>query len=254
MYAGASDDQQPGLSARLAILAPQLMDATREFVMTARHDDAENDLNAEELDAEINAIGETFGDMIGWVWEIASELENRLAEYDFMQVKESVEQFASFVENLDGAQLRRRAKLTVLLHKSGPPSEVAEIGPVPYLNKDELPIFRPPASNTDSYDARMDFLDDRVSRCSKHIRRLLTYFEESWEVITDAAQEGDAETAADLLDDIRALGEEARSAYNLWEASLATKYNESPGSLGYAGEMIDATLEWLADSNTHVNE
>src|SRR5262249_1029371 len=131
-------------------------------------DSDENETSLEELDEEIEVVDDSLYQAIAYAQEAAFELDNPLAEYDFLQVKRILEEFATFIEEIDAGELKHRAKLAILRNGSASSGESVHITPIPLLTKNELPAFKPPDREIDYHDARMDHINECVNLCDDH--------------------------------------------------------------------------------------
>ncbi|MGH4012816.1 MAG: hypothetical protein ACRDSL_02525 [Pseudonocardiaceae bacterium] len=179
--------------------------------------------------------------------EIAFELDNQLAEYDYVMVNQSIDIAIDAIEHTDDGQLEelvRLASVEIPGDTGGPVGTQDQLPPLPHMRVAELPS----AEGVD-WERERDAVDyaeavrHRVAVCADRIRYLLDYFsEELWTHIVAAAKRADSENALAALTECGTVANELRDAHGLWMLWLNELYLDDPANLGYVGEVTAQTV------------
>lgn len=205
---------------------------------------AELETMEERLDSEIAIRDEHFSNIYGKILDLSSDVDGYLGEFHFMAVQQTIDELQQIIDRIDISELLELALLSgIRTGRELPENPSEHVDAVPRLTYEQLPDTEDDAGDEGIWE---DPLRVRVSYCADHIRRLFRYFEETWGTVTSAARAGDSYAVHNSLTNIRAIHEEAGNAYKMWEVCVAELYQESPGSLGWAGETLRDTERWLA--------
>ncbi|MFD4599875.1 hypothetical protein ACFWPQ_17845 [Streptomyces sp. NPDC058464] len=96
------------------------------------------------------------------------------------------------------------------------------------------------------HEARTDVIRDRATRAGRHLMELCEYIaEELCPRLVTSAENGNIKEALEALAAIDVAGKEAEPAYKVYEVALSEQYENSPYSLGAAGEDLMLFEGWL---------
>lgn len=222
-----------------------------------------NDLHAqvnsirERRDEEIAVISEYVSESINAMSELRSEVDDYLAEYEYMRVSQAVDEAVGIIESASGddqlAELVELASLRLPGDRS--PDPVGDgLEPLRRLTTADLPpvVVNEEIYNDDEQSGlRIETQRDRVNDCAQHLRYLFDVFEsELWPRVLAAAQAGDRSTTESLVGRCPDLVAELRSTHDLWMLELNELYEETPGSLGQSGETTSAFGTWPPGSGS----
>jgi len=207
--------------------------------------DATDESDYDEREQLADSIDEGLSAAYGRIADLASEVDDLLAEYRYDAVKESIESLIASISGDDLAEISELAELRV--DRSAQPgsqssSEVAV--QIPRLTATDLPVVADP-SGDDGDDEVVDSLRNREERCADHIRRLFACAESMWTEAHAAARAGKVRQVEEGLQLLRQLPTELTGAYSLWELCLVDLYNENPAHLGEMGGMMRGVEAWL---------
>ncbi|MFF3868549.1 hypothetical protein [Micromonospora sp. NPDC001898] len=188
----------------------------------------------ERLEDEIAFLAEGLAGASEQLAELASELDDHLAEYDHERVSNAVDQVGVILGEEVGRDLTALAGLGAIRH-GHPTAEGGEDAPVPTLTAEELPLL---VSDDEDDEARIDNLRDRLDAAADHLRLLLSFANDRFDLAREAAERGNADRALNDLRLARQAVANAPHRYQLWMRCLGELADVSPESLGDLGQML----------------
>ncbi|MBF9072236.1 hypothetical protein [Streptacidiphilus fuscans] len=278
---GCGQAQQPNLW--IAHLEGDVGDLAKEVAELEQQVEEARELRAiaERLDDEIAANLEEIESIGSAVREAHFDLDNQIAEHDFMAVEQSVDSVRGLVDPrtvlsvVDAVLL-----LTAIRDDSAVPSykwprKLAEgVNPdsTPRLTQAQLDAQyakelddgardwesfwgdtdwddsqRDDQWETDRGERELEAMRNLAGKAADNIREIVEEIGESiWPELVASVEAGDRDSAvAHLLDAVR-VAAELDSAYELYQANLSRLYTVSPGALGAMGEHLMGMETWLA--------
>ncbi|WP_030543810.1 hypothetical protein [Streptomyces albus] len=240
----------------------------------------------ERLDTEITARMEEIEGIGTAILDLHGELDNQIAEYDYMAVEQSAATLRGLVDmeellpSIDAILL-----LTALRDDEPVPHLTLRLSAFedegawehPRLTQDDLDRdFKAELargeerweriwgdhswSNDDERDSHraqdraddeQEAIKDRAHRAGQHIMKLVDHVgNEVWPSLVEAVQSGDREGAIEALAAACAAARESEPAYKLYEVNLSAQYERSPMSLGAMGEYLSGYETWLLSPKT----
>ncbi|QUX29442.1 hypothetical protein KGD83_02285 [Nocardiopsis akebiae] len=213
----------------------------------------------DRLGEELQSLVQEFSDYFGSVEE-QLEVDVDLADFNFTEVRESLgativalgrpprDLVMSYFRLADvcGPELLERAafdwsdRLSGAEYKPSPDvPRLTEAG-LPKVEEEEFEDLGNGKSLKVYPCPQEDSLRERVGDCADHIRFLGRYFEDVQCAVLDALWAFDRVGAEEEMRRLEALGREVDDALCLWEREVSKLYEESPGSLGHAGDIMTA--------------
>ncbi|WP_369392732.1 hypothetical protein AB5J72_38005 [Streptomyces sp. CG1] len=95
------------------------------------------------------------------------------------------------------------------------------------------------------YEAEQEAVKTRTRRAGQHIMDLFEYVSETWGALTEAAEAARRDDAIEALKAACAAARQAEPAYKLYEVALSQQYTLAPSSLGAMGEFLGGAEAWL---------
>jgi hypothetical protein len=235
----------------------------------------------ERLDIEIAARMDEIETIGSALLDLHGDLDNQIAEYDYMAVEQSVASLRGLVEMEEVLPAIDAVLLLTALRDDGsmpdltlPLSafEAGDSGEHPRLTQEDLD--RDYAADLERADQRWKKIwgdhtwedpDERDSQWAEHraeaerqaikdrARRAAAHVEELvddiggtlWPDLVEAVEAGDRGRAVRALAAACAAAREAETAYKLYEVNLSMQYESSPMSLGAMGEFLSDAETWL---------
>lgn len=235
----------------------------------------------ERLDTEIAARMEEIEGIGADVLELHGDLDDQIAEYDYMAVEQSVASLGGLVDmervlpTMDAVLL-----LTALRDDEPVPDltlslssfEKQDAWEHPQLSQEDLDHAfevalaradqrweevwgdhswedldeRDAKRAEDRADTEREAIKDRAGRAGAHIMELIDYIGDTlWPDLVEALEAGARERAVQVLAAACAAAQEAEPAYKLYEVNLSVQYESSPMSLGAMGEFLSDAEAWL---------
>ncbi|MFJ2743441.1 hypothetical protein ACIO3O_27750 [Streptomyces sp. NPDC087440] len=232
----------------------------------------------EELEGGIDDVAAVYGALL----ELSGELDNQIAEHNFMAVEQSAYELQGLVDDRSLCRTIDLVLLMTALHEgSGLPGtsiehrmegiKEMETGH-PTLTQQDLDeefneTLRKAEATWDSiwgsdpwdseeeredhrvehlHDARRDATTDRALRAGRHLMELCDYIADTlWEELTVSLRSGDLDGVAHTLKAAVIAADTAPGIYKLYEANLSEQYESNPDSLGDVGEQLMAFESWL---------
>jgi hypothetical protein len=235
----------------------------------------------ERLDMEIAARMEEIESIGAAVLDLHGDLDNQIAEYDYMAVEQSVASLRGLVDMeevlpaIDAVLL-----LTALRDDQSLPDlslplsafEHSDTVKHPRLTQEDLDSkFEADLARADRRwqeiwgdesgadsdqrdaeqaefraDAKKEAVEDRARRAGAHVMKLVDHIGDPlWPDLVEAVEDGDRERAVQALAEACAVTREIERAYKLYEVNLSAQYELSPSSLGAMGEFLSGFEAWL---------
>ncbi|MEK8143878.1 hypothetical protein NKH18_23900 [Streptomyces sp. M10(2022)] len=223
---------------------------------------------------EIEAIGTELLDLHG-------DLDNQIAEYDYMAVEQSVASVARLVDVETVLPAIDAVLLLTALRDDEPIPDLSlplssfdedDCWDHPRLTQEDLDrAFKAALARADQRweeiwgdhsweglderdsqraedhaDAEQEAIKDRAGRAGAHVMELIDYIGDTlWPDLVEAVESGARERAVRALAAACAAAREAEPAYKLYEVNLSVQYESSPASLGAMGELLGNFETWL---------
>jgi hypothetical protein len=202
----------------------------------------------ERLDNEIAGLDEQLDAVYSQIEELASNIDDYLAENDFMQVEQAVSELVGFFGEDVEDDLGYLIKLAEIKNGEGDSESCG--AEIPTLPEDQLPKREPARSDApDDFDDEVSALSERVNACANHLRRLFDQALEHWQEACEAANNGSGPAARTELGYARKVAAEAGKTFALWQACLSELYVASPGSLGPISDLLLIPVErWITSA------
>ncbi|KOU66624.1 hypothetical protein ADK55_05195 [Streptomyces sp. WM4235] len=235
----------------------------------------------ERIDTEIEARMEEIEAIGADVLELHGDLDDQIAEYDYMAVEQSVASLGGLVDmervlpSMDAVLL-----LTALRDDEPVPDltlplssfEKQEVLEHPQLSQEDLDrAFEAALARADQRweevwgdhpwedleerdskraeeraDTEREAIKNRAGRAGAHIMELIGYIGDTlWPDLVEALEAGARKRAVQVLAAACAAAQEAEPAYKLYEVNLSVQYESSPMSLGAMGEFLSDAEAWL---------
>lgn len=238
--------------------------------MPEEHSEHENAMDGllDRLGEELQVLIQEFDEYFNRV-EDDLQVDENLADFHFPEVRESLEAATAGLgrpprdlvmsyfrlakvfgpqlfgsvgfdwdDRLSGAEYKASPGVPHLTEADLPKAETAEFEDVG--NGKQVRSFLCP---------REGALRERVRECADHIRGLGRYFENVWCAMLVALWAFDRIGVENEMRRLEALGREAEDALHLWEQEAFRLYEEFPGALGHAGEILSAWRSSLSKPN-----
>ncbi|MFD8389873.1 hypothetical protein ACFV2N_11890 [Streptomyces sp. NPDC059680] len=235
----------------------------------------------ERFDMEIAARMDEIETIGGAILDLHGDLDNQIAEYDYMAVEHSATSLRGLVNPADVLPaIDTICLLTALRDDEAVPDltlplsafENSDAGEHPRLTQDDLDReFKAALARADQRweeiwgddtwedpnereshraehraEAEREAIKDRARRAAAHIEELVDYIGDTlWPDLVEAVETGDRERAVRALSAAWAAARETEPAYKLYEVNLSAQYESSPMSLGAMGEYLSDFETWL---------
>ncbi|MFF3894449.1 hypothetical protein ACFYY3_14880 [Streptomyces sp. NPDC001812] len=226
---------------------------------------------------EIEAIGSA-------LLELHGDLDNQIAEYDYMAVEQSAASVRGLVDVTEVLPSIDAVLLLTALRDDGSIPDLTlplaafeddDAGEHPRLTQEDLDReFKATLARADQRweeiwgdhawsdsderdsqraedraDAEREAIKDRARRAAAHIEELVDHIGDTlWPDLVEAVEAGDRERAVRVLAEASAAARETEPAYKLYEVNLSAQYESSPMSLGPMGESLSDFETWLGVS------
>ncbi|MEV8594635.1 hypothetical protein [Streptomyces sp. NPDC052012] len=235
----------------------------------------------ERLDTEIATRMDEIETIGSAVLDIHGDLDNQIAEYDYMAVEQSLAYLRSLVDMEEVLPAIDAVLLLTALRDDEPvpdptlPLSLFQNGDSwehPRLSQEDLdrdfqadlaradrrweeiwgdhdwsdPDERDSQRAEDRADAEQEAIKERAHRAGTHLRELVDYIgDRLWPDLVEAVEAGDRGRAVRALAAACAAARETEPAYKLYEVNLSAQYESSPMSLGAMGELLSDAETWL---------
>lgn len=234
----------------------------------------------ERLDTEIAARMEEIEGIGTEVLDLHGDLDDQIAEHDYMAVEQSVTSLRGLVDMETVLPAIDAVLLLTALRDDEPVPDLTlplssfdedDSWDHPRLSQEDLdrtfkaalaradqrgeeiwgdhswedPGERDSQRAEDRADAEREAIKDRASRAGAHIMELIDYIGDTlWPDLVEAVEVGARERAVRALAAACAAAREAEPAYKLYEVSLSVQYESAPMSLGAMGEFLSGAEAW----------
>ncbi|MGW7082224.1 hypothetical protein ACWGH2_01830 [Streptomyces sp. NPDC054871] len=235
----------------------------------------------ERLDTEIAVRMEEIEGIGTEVLDLHGDLDNQIAEHDYMAVEQSV---TSLRELVDVETILPAIDAVLLLTALRDDEPVPDLSlPLssfdkddswdhPRLSQEDLDrAFKAALARAnqrweeiwgdhswedlgerdsqraeDHADAEREAIKDRASRAGAHVMEIIDYIGDTlWPDLVEAVETGARERAVQVLAAACAAARETEHAYKLYEVNLSLQYEAAPMSLGAVGEFLSGAEAWL---------
>ncbi|GAA2539086.1 MULTISPECIES: hypothetical protein [Streptomyces] len=238
----------------------------------------------ERLDTEIAARMDEIETIGSALLELHGDLDNQIAEYDYMAVEQSLSTLRGLVDVEEVLPVVDAVLLLTALRDDTPVPDLGlplssferdDVGEHPRLTQKDLDrVFEDAlaradqrweeiwgdhawedADERDSHraedraEARQEAIKDRASRAGNHVMELVDHIGDTlWPDLVEAVEAGDRGRAVQVLAEACAAARETEPAYKLYEVNLSLQYESSPMSLGAMGEVLSDFETWLGST------
>ncbi|WP_338672558.1 hypothetical protein V1460_05885 [Streptomyces sp. SCSIO 30461] len=235
----------------------------------------------ERLDMEIAARMDEIETIGGALLDLHGDLDNQIAEYDYMAVEQSLASLRGLVDMEEVLPAIDAVLLLTALRDDGSMPDLTlplsafergDSGEHPRLTQEDLDRdFAADLARADQHweeiwgdhawadsderdsrraghraDAEQEAIKDRARRAAAHVEELVDYIGDTlWPDLVEAVEAGDRGRAIRALAAACAAAREAEPAYKLYEVNLSVQYESSPMSLGDMGEYLSGFETWL---------
>jgi hypothetical protein len=228
----------------------------------------------ERLDMEIAARMDEIETIGGAVLDLHGDLDNQIAEHDYMAVEQSVASLRGMVDVEEVLPAIDTVLLLTALRDDEPLPDLTlplsafekdDDGEQPGLTQEDLDRdFKADLAKADQRweeiwsdhdwtdsderdshraehraEAEREAVKDRARRAAAHVEDLVDQIGDTlWPLLVEAVEAGDRERAVRALAEACAAARETEPAYKLYEVNLSAQYESSPMSLGAMGEYL----------------
>ncbi len=235
----------------------------------------------ERLDMEIAARMDEIETIGGAVLDLHGDLDNQIAEHDYMAVEQSVASLRGMVDVEEVLPAIDAVLLLTALRDDEPVPDLtlplsafedSDAGEHPRLTQEDLDRdFKADLARADQRweefwgdhawtesderdshlakhraEAEREAIKDRARRAAAHIEKLADHIGDTlWPDLVEAVEAGDRRRAVRALAEAHAAARETEPAYKLYETNLSVQYESSPVSLGAVGEYLSGFETWL---------
>ncbi|MER8068559.1 hypothetical protein ABTZ59_09725 [Streptomyces sp. NPDC094034] len=235
----------------------------------------------ERLDTEIASRMDDIEAIGGSILDLHGDLDNQIAEYDYMAVEQSVASLRGLVDMEEVLPAIDTVLLLTALRDNGPiPDLTLPLSSFeddaswqhPRLRQEDLdrkfeadlaqadqrweeiwgdhtranPDERDSQRTEDHANAEREAIKNRAHRAGSHVMKLIDYIGDTlWPSLVEAVEDNDRERAVRALAAACAAARETEPAYKLYEVNLSAQYESSPMTLGAMGESLADFETWL---------
>ncbi|WP_381795513.1 hypothetical protein [Streptomyces niveus] len=236
---------------------------------------------AERLDGEIDARMEDIEGIGGEVLDLHGDLDNQIAEHDYMAVEQSVTSLRRLVNMETVLPAVDAVLLLTALRDDEPVPDLTlplssfdddDSWDHPRLSQKDLDrTFEATLARADQRweeiwgdrswedpgegesqraedhaDAEREAIKERARRAGSHVMELIDYIGDTlWPDLVEAVESGDRERAVRALAATASAARATESAYKLYEVNLSIQFESSPESMGAMGEFLSDAQGWL---------